>query len=173
MELLILCIKIFLGRLIDCSLSTLQTMYLVKGEKNKATLSGFVDVLVWFLVVKEALNTNINSIWIALAYAGGFATGTYIGSALSKILIKGTVSLQIITKNEKNKVTKAIKESGFSASIVKCKGIHSEDTNYMIYAQVENSKLSYFKKLVTSIDPNAFITVTESKEILNGYFGNK
>ena len=171
MELFILCSTVFLGRLIDCSLSTMQTMYLVKGERNKATIFGFIDVLVWFLVVKEALNTDMNSIWIALSYAGGFATGTYVGSALSKILIKGTVSLQIITKNENNKVTKAIKDAGFSASVVKCKGIHNEDTNYMIYAQVENNKLANFKKLVTSIDENAFITVTESKEILNGYFG--
>ena len=38
MELLILCIKIFLGRLIDVSLSTMQTMYLVKGKRNLATI---------------------------------------------------------------------------------------------------------------------------------------
>ena len=32
-------------------------------------------------------------------------------------------------------------------------------------------KLDEFKELVTKIDENAFITVTESKEIMNGYFG--
>ena len=41
----------------------------------------------------------------------------------------------------------------------------------MLYAQIENNKLSHFKKMITDIDPNAFITVTENKEILNGYFG--
>ena len=171
MALFYLCVKIFCGRLVDVTLSTLQTMLLVKGKRNLATLIGFVDVFIWFLVVREALNTDIKSIWIALAYAGGYAAGTFTGSNLSKKVIKGTVSVQVITKNIKNSVTDAIKFAGYSASIVKCKGIHDEDTNYMIYAQINNKKLDDFKKLVTNTDKNAFITITESKEILNGYFG--
>ena len=54
MELLFLCIKVFLGRMVDVSLSTLQTMYLFKGKRNLATIVGFIDVLIWFLVVREA-----------------------------------------------------------------------------------------------------------------------
>lgn len=171
MTLLYLCIKIFCGRLIDVSLSTIQTMFLVKGKRNLATILGFIDVFIWFLVVREALNTDIESIWIAFAYAGGYAAGTFVGSSISKSVIKGTVSVQVITKNTKNKVTDVIRNSGFSASIVECKGIHEEDTNCMIYAQVDNKKLKEFKSLITKTDKNAFITVTESKEILNGYFG--
>ena len=171
MALVYLCVKIFCGRLVDVTLSTLQTMLLVKGKRNLATLIGFVDVFIWFLVVREALNTDIKSIWIALAYAGGYAAGTFTGSNLSKRVIKGTVGVQVITKNVKNKVIEAIKQSGFSATYVECKGIHEEDTSLLIGAQVNNKKLDEFKALVTSIDENAFITVTESKEILNGYFG--
>ncbi|MBP3635058.1 MAG: DUF2179 domain-containing protein [Bacilli bacterium] len=171
MELLYLCIKIFLGRLLDVTLSTMQTMYLVKGKRKLATIIGFIDVLIWFVVVKEALNTQMKSIWIALSYAGGYAAGTFTGSGLSKRLIRGTVSVQIITKNTNNNVISALKNSNYSASVVECKGVHEEDTNYMIYAQIENNKLANFKKLITDIDPAAFITITESKEILNGYFG--
>ena len=170
MELLYLCIKIFCGRLIDVTLSTMQTMFLVKGKRSLATVLGFIDVFIWFIVVREALNTDVQSIWIALSYAGGYAAGTFVGSSLSKRVIRGTVSVQVITKNIKGKVSKAIKSSGFSASIVECKGIHAEDKNYMIYAQVDNRKLNDFKSLITNIDENAFITVTESKEIMNGYF---
>lgn len=171
MELTLLCAKVFLGRLFDVSLSTLQTMYLVKGKRSLATIVGFIDVLIWFVVVKEALNTNIESFWIALSYAGGYAVGTFVGSGISKKVIRGTVSVQVITKNEKNKVISAIKHSNYSASVVECKGVHKEDTNYMIYAQIDNRKLKEFKKMITDLDKNAFITVTENKEILNGYFG--
>ncbi len=171
MELLLLCTKVFLGRMVDVSLSTMQTMYLVKGKRSLATIVGFIDVLIWFIVVKEALNTNIQSFWIALAYAGGYAVGTFVGSGISKRVIKGTVSVQVITKNTDNKIISALKSSNYAASMVECKGVHKEDTNYMLYAQIENNKLSHFKKMITDIDPNAFITVTENKEILNGYFG--
>ena len=149
-----LCTKIFCGR-----------------KRGYATIIGFIDVVIWFLVVREALNTDIKSIWIALAYAGGYAAGTFTGSSLSKRVIKGTVGVQVITKNIRNSVIKAIKESGFSATYVECKGIHKEDTNYLIGAQVDNKRLGEFKDLIMSIDENAFITVTESKEIMNGYFG--
>ena len=117
------------------------------------------------------LNTNLQSIWIAFAYSGGYAAGTFLGSGISKIVIKGTVSVQVITKNTKNKVLSALKHSDFAASVVECKGVHREDTNYMIYAQIDNRKLKDFKKMITTLDPSAFITVTENKEILNGYFG--
>ena len=146
-------------------------MLLVKGKRNLATSSGFIDVFIWFLVVREALNTDIKSIWIAFAYAGGYAAGTFTGSNLARKVIRGTVGVQVITKNTKNKVIEAIKKSNFSATYVECKGIHTEDTSYLIGAQVDNQKLDEFKSLVTSIDKNALITVTESKENLNGYFG--
>lgn len=171
MALFYLCLKIFCGRLVDVTLSTLQTMLLVKGKRNLATIIGFIDVFIWFLVVREALNTDIKSIWIAFAYAGGYAAGTFTGSNLAKKVIRGTVGVQVITKNKDNKVIEAIKNSGFSATYVECKGIHQEDTSYLIGAQVDNQKLDSFKSLVTKVDKNAFITVTESKEILNGYFG--
>ncbi len=171
MELLIMCTKIFFGRLFDVSLGTLVTIYVVKNKRTLATIIGFIDVLIWFIVVKEALNTNNQSLWIALSYASGYAIGTYVGSGLSQLFSKGTVSVQIITKNIKNEVTKMLKESGYSASIIECKGLYNEENSYMIYAQIENKKLKDFKELITKIDNNAFITVTESKEMLNGYLG--
>lgn len=170
MNLAILCIKIFIGRLIDVSLGTLVTIYVVKNKRKLATMIGFIDVLVWFIVVKEALSTNMNSIWIALSYSLGYAAGTYLGTLLSQIFSKGTVSVQVITKNQNQVVTDEIKKFNYSASIVKCTGIHREDTRYMIYAQIENKKIKTFKDLILNADKNAFITVTESKESLNGYF---
>lgn len=171
MELFYLCAKIFFGRLIDVTLATMQTMYLVKGRRKIATILGFIDVLIWFIVVKEALNTELESIFIALAYAGGYASGTFVGSGITNKIMKGTVSVQIITKDENKKVTSTLKENGYSASIIESKGIYNGESNYMIYAQIDNKKIREFKFLITSIDPYAFITITESKEILNGYIG--
>ena len=166
-----LCLKVFFGRTIEVSLSTLNTLYIVKGKRLMATIIGFIDVLIWYLIIKEALSNPINSIWIALAYAGGYAFGTYMGSFISSYLIKGTTQIQVVTKNIDNVVTNAIKDNGYGASIVECHGLLNEDTSYMIYAQVDNKKVNAFKKLINKVDSHAFVTITESKEILNGYFG--
>ena len=68
MELFILCIKIFFVRILDVSLGTLRTMITVKGKMFYASLIGFVEILIWFLIVREALNTDNTSIFVALSY---------------------------------------------------------------------------------------------------------
>ena len=90
---------------------------------------------------------------------------------LSKFFVKGTVNVQVITKNIDYAVTNRLKETDYAASIIECRGLHDDKINYMIYAQVDKRKIKEFKKIVTEVDKNAFVTVTESKETLNGYFG--
>ena len=99
MQLFGLCIKIFFVRILDVSLGTLRTMITVKGKILYASMVGFIEIFVWFLVVKEALNTDQTSIWIAISYSLGFATGTYIVGLLSKKFISGNLSVQVITDN--------------------------------------------------------------------------
>ena len=88
MEVLFLCIKIFVVRILDVSLGTCRTVMVVKGKTLYATIIGFIEVFIWFLIVREALNTDVESIWIAISYSLGFATGTYLGGIISKKLIK-------------------------------------------------------------------------------------
>ena len=95
----ILCLKIFFVRILDVSLGTIRTMFVVRGKKLISSIIGFFEILVWFLVVKEALQTESNSIFIAISYSLGFATGNYIGALLSDKLITGNVSVQVFTNN--------------------------------------------------------------------------
>ena len=73
------CLKIFAARIVDVSLGTLRTRYFVKGKTIEPFIIAFVEVLIWFVVAREALNTDGNMFFIAISYAGGYATGTLIG----------------------------------------------------------------------------------------------
>ena len=64
MDILFLCIKIFLVRIIDVSLGTARTIIMVKGKSLVASLIGFVEVFVWFVIAREALNTTESSLLI-------------------------------------------------------------------------------------------------------------
>lgn len=169
MELFLLCLKIFFVRIIDVSMGTFRTIITVKGQRMIATTISFFETLIWFLVVKEALNTDINSIWIALSYAGGFATGTYLGTFLSTRFIKGTIGFQVILSSTDDKVVDNLRKNGYAVSVVEAKG--QKDKKYMLFIEVDNKKYNSLVKLIKSLDEKAFIIVNDTKYVINGYFG--
>ena len=173
MELFILCIKIFFIRIIDVSLGTFRTMATVKGKSVTAALIGFFEVLVWFLIVKEALNTTNNSIFIAISYSLGFATGTYIGSVLSNKYIKGNLSVQIITKKAYPNMVDGLRNKGFAVSLFEVIGKNKDENKYMLFIEISNSDYFKLQKLVKKYDESAFIVANESKYVQNGYFMNQ
>ena len=122
MELLFLCLKIFFVRILDVSMGTVRTIITVKGRRVLASMVGFIEVFIWFLIVREALNTTETSIWIAVSYSLGFATGTYIGSLLSDIFISGTLGLQIITSNDDQEMIRILRENGYAVTVVDVRG---------------------------------------------------
>ena len=166
MELLFLCIKVFCVRIMDVTMGTFRTILTVKAKPVQASMIGFLEVLIWFLVVKEALNTDSNSIFVAISYAGGFATGTFLGGKLSQKFISGNSSLQVITKNKK--IIDVISGSGYGVTVIDAKG-YNNSQKYMLLIEVNNKNLSDVKNIIKKLDKQAFIIVTETKLVQNGY----
>jgi uncharacterized protein YebE (UPF0316 family) len=167
--LLSLCLKIFFVRIIDVSLGTIVTVLTVKNKRLLATILGFIDVIIWFLVVKEALNTNIKSLWIAVAYAGGYATGTFIGTTLSNTFINGKISVQVVLKNTVTQEINKIRDAGFAVSQIDCIG-KDNVKKQMLFIEVDKKHLNDLKNVINDIDKNAFMVVNETKYVVNGFF---
>ena len=164
----ILCLKIFFVRILDVSLGTIRTMFVVRGKKLISSIIGFFEILVWFLVVKEALQTESNSIFLAISYSLGFATGNYIGALLSDKLITGNVSVQVFTNN--NNLEKILREHGYGVSSVVYTGYEEEAHKHMLFINVDKKKEKALRELIKKNDKEAFIIVNETKYVENGYF---
>lgn len=171
MELLFLCIKVFFARILDVSMGTLRTVVTVKGKNLYASMIGFFEVLIWFLVVKEVLNTDNNSIWIAIAYALGFATGTFIGGVLSSKLISGNLSVQIITDNCTTLVD-ALRSEGYAVTTINVEGKDKEREKYMLFIEISNKNLTHLEQRVKELDHDAFMVINETKYVQNGFINN-
>lgn len=165
--LLSLCLKIFFVRIIDVSLGTIRTIMSVKNKTLTASLIGFVEVTIWFLVVREALNTDQESIFIVLSYAAGFATGTYIGGFISSRYIKGYLTVQVITEKQ-DILSSILREKGYGVSIIDVKG-RNDDEKAMLWIQVNSSNLDTLKYLIKEYDEKAFVIINETKYIENGF----
>ncbi len=163
-----LCIKIFFCRILDVSLSTVRTILSVKGKTPQATVIGFFEVLVWFLIVREALSSDAGGLTLAIAYAGGFAAGTYVGGMLAAWLIKGDITLQVITSSRDNALLDAIREAGFAISVVNVNSSDYGAEKYMLIAVMKSNRQKAFRKLLESLDPHAFVMASEAKYVLGG-----
>lgn len=166
MTLFILCTKIFFARILDVSLGTLRTIITVKGKDLLAACIGFFEICIWFTIVREALNTDETSMFVMLSYAAGYATGTYIGGVISKKVIRGTVSMQIITAN--HNLVNVIRDNGYAVSVMNIKG-QEEIDKYMLYIEVNNKSYDRLMNLVKNNDSKAFIVVNETKFVQNGF----
>lgn len=169
-ELLALCLKIFFVRIIDVSMGTFRTIITVKGNRVVATSISFFEALIWFLVVKEAMTTDLRSIWIALAYASGFSVGTYVGSLMSSKFIRGTIGFQVILSNRNDETVNRLRNKGYAVSVVDVMGQNNEK-KYMLFIEINHQRKKELTNIIKNLDNKAFIVVNESKFVMNGYFG--
>ncbi len=162
---ILLCLKIFFARILDVSLGTTRTILIVRNKTIFATIIAFLEVTIWFLVAREALNTEIQSIWIPIAYAAGFSVGTLLGSNIAERVISGFVGVQVISMTMTNKDIKIIRDEGFAVTKMKL-----EDKNKtMLLIQINKKKLKKLRALLESIDSKAFVIVNDTKYLNNGF----
>lgn len=160
-------LKVFLGKMIDVTLSTLSTMNIIKNKRFTAAIIGSIDVLVWFIVVKEAITTNNNSILIPILYALGYGVGTILGLVISNSLINSISTVLIITNNKQ--ISKIISSNNYGGTIINSKGLKNNNSSYMIISQINSKKIKSFKKLINEYDKTALIVIIDSKNVLNAY----
>ena len=169
MTLLFLCLKIFFARIIDVTLATLRTVYSVKGKTILAGLIGFIEATIWFIVVKEALNTDIQSPFIVISYAGGFATGSILGTFVSKKIVNSLIKVEVITTKATPANVEKIRLEGFGVSVLDILDNNDDVDKKMLIVTLNSKHLDELKRILRHIDRNAFVVVNESKIVQNGF----
>ena len=164
MQTFMLCLEIFIARILDVSIGVIRTVELVKDNTFKAVILAFFEVLIWFLIAREALTSTELNILIAIFYSLGYAVGTLIGSYLSKRLIKGTVGVQVISSTINIKSINRIKKEGYGISSLKL-----ENNKKMLFIEVDKKRLNKLLNIINKLDSKSFITVSDTKYVSNGF----
>lgn len=170
MVILILCIQVFLCRIVDVSLGTVRTILTVKGKILAASVIGFVELFVWFVIVRNALDSGEDSLWVAVSYAAGFASGTYVGGLLANKYLKGILDIQIVTSSKNNRLITELRNAGFAVSVLNVNSSEYGEEKYLLVIEIKGEKLAHLRSIVYMIDPDAFFMARETKFIQNGFF---
>ena len=158
-------VLVFILKIIEACTSTISTILLIDERRITGSILSFIQVIIWFIIIKMALENN--TLLIALVYALGFSIGSYLASFITSKYSKKKLLIQIITSNKN--VFSSLKNNGYSASIVEATGLYGSE-NYIIYSFINNKRKNEIISIIKEIDNKAFISINQSKELINGYF---
>lgn len=163
---------IFFARIIDVSLGTLRIILLSRGVKLLASVLGFFEVLVWIVAITNILG-QLNNFVGYIAWASGFACGTYVGMMLEEKLSIGRVRVRIITKKNLKSMIDSISHTQhvFISDHVES----SSGKIKIINAFLDRKHVSEVLKAIREVDEKAFYTVEDMRLItdVNGMFPSK
>jgi len=167
-DFVLLPLLIFFARIIDVSLGTLRIVMIAKGQKRIAPFLGFFEVLIWLIAIGRIMQNLDN--WICyIAYAGGYATGNYVGMLIEEKLAVGIVQLQIITGSESGQLINALKVAGYGITHQNAVGGASGNFVSVIYSVVLRNDVNKIIAIIQEYDPNAFYSIGDvrfvSKEL--------
>ena len=158
---------VFFARVADVTLGTMRIIFTSRGKRHLAPLLGFVEVFIWITVIAQ-ITKGAHNVVAYLAYAGGFATGTYIGMFIEDKLAMGLLVVRAIIPNHVQELTKALSEKGYGSTRVDAHG--SQGPVNLIYTIVMRKNLPEVAKIIQGAYPNAFFTVEELRSAEHGVF---
>ena len=153
---------IFVARISDVTLGTLRIIFVSRGNKTVAPILGFFEVLIWVIAISNIIQ-HLNNVYCYLAWAGGFATGNFIGMKLEERLAIGVSMLRIITKKENNQLLNKLHNSGYGATVSDARG--KEGEVQIIYTVVKRKEIQNLVELIKIHAPNAFYIIEDIRYV--------
>ena len=161
MTLLFTCLKIFFARILDVCISTVRTTFVLRGKTVIVAILAFFEITIWFLVAREALNTELN-FFIVISYSGGYTTGTILGTLITHKFINTNMELIVISNKIKN--TKKIKDADYGVTL-----LNKDKNQTVLLIETDKKRLEELTTLLHKLDNKAFITIKETRTTINGY----
>jgi len=161
-RLVVIPLLIFFARIADVSINTLRIIYMLNGKRIISTLLGFFEALIWLIAISQILQ-NLGNWASYLAYAGGFASGIYVGMRIEDRLALGNVIVRIITQKDAAKLVEKFREHNFRLTVVDAQG--SLGAVNIIFLIVSRQSLNNVTSLVEKTNPQAVFTVESLKSV--------
>lgn len=162
MDLTIDLLVIFLLRLVDVGLSTVRIVLLGRGRRGPAALLGFFESLIWVLAVARVLD-GLDDPLRLVAFAAGFAAGTYVGSMVEEWLALGQAMVRIIAPVESTPVADKLRDEDIAATVLNGDGRDGEVR--LTFCVLPRKKVSGVLRLIQKTNSEAYVTVDQTTSI--------
>ncbi|MBN1156799.1 DUF2179 domain-containing protein [Candidatus Woesearchaeota archaeon] len=149
---------IFLARVIDVSIGTIRLIFISRGYKIYAPILGFFEILIWLAAITQIMR-NLTNVECYLAYAAGFATGTYVGIVLEEKISFGKVIMRIMTGRDAKPLLENLRKEEFTVTTMGAQG-PDDDVNIILSA-MDRKSVTKAVGIIKKFNPNAFYSVED------------
>jgi len=161
-KILAMCVVISGARVCDISLDTVRTVAIIQGRRLFGAILGFVEALIYIAVVAGVLLNIRDHPEYMLAYAFGFAAGTYLGIAIEQRLAFGEQLISVFTRCN-GEMTAALREEGFRVTEVGGEGRDGAVT--ILYIQVARHETKRLLRRARELDEACFLVVNDVRMV--------
>jgi uncharacterized protein YebE (UPF0316 family) len=166
---IVLCLIVCATKILEISIQSLKTCMMVKGQRLKAAGLGFVECVIWGLVVAAVIGTLGDNLLLLLFYCIGYAAGLFIGSTIENKIALGTSNLELIASDESTeKIVAYLKEQGKGYTVFEGHG--STDKMNMIFIVLPRKEMpAVLKDIRKSCNDKVFVVASEVSKYAGGY----
>lgn len=161
---LFIALLIFLARVVDVSLGTLRHAMIIRGKRLPTFFIAFGESIVWVYAVSKVLE-NVTDPFTALAFAGGFASGTFVGMSIEKFIKLGEQIVRVFTVSG-DAIADVLRTNGYRVTIIDGRG--RDGLVNILFVQVKRKKAANILKTAREIDPSCYVVVDDISEATYG-----
>ena len=155
-------LSIFFLRILDVSIGTLRIGMLMRGRRTLAGVCSFVESLIWLSAAAQVL-TNLDNPAKFIAYAGGYAVGTMLGSTFERWIALGDTLLRVVSPVGSPSLVEALRHEGYFVTVVNGEG---RDGDVKIcFSVVPRRQVSKVLEIIERVNPRAFITSEDTNPV--------
>lgn len=157
---------IVVAKTIEVALATLRIKLITKGQRIFGALVGFVEIIMWILIVSTVLDDMHSDPLKALAYALGFALGNYFGIMVEEWIGIGSTKIEVILpKNQAQAVMKDIRSLGYG--VTEIDGHGKDEKRSLLLVILPRKSVGKVQEVLE--ETQAFVTVTDIKPVYGGF----
>jgi len=156
---------IFAARLGDVTLGTVRIILVSRGMRLLAPAVGFFEVLVWLFAlstVMQHLDRPLNFV----AWAAGFAIGTYVGILVEDKLALGLLSVRVITEDDASALLERLRQARFGVTDFAARGLQGRVR--FLLTVIARRDLDRVLDIVRDAHPGAFVSVSDVRSASEG-----
>ena len=166
---IVIAIIILMAKNLELSLSAIKTVFISKSKKLFAILFGFIECIVWALIVSAVITSLTSNILWLLAYCAGYCLGIFIGLLIEEKIALGIKQIEFVVDSFNLIILEQyLKDKGYGFYVTD--GYSKHGGVYIVKTIVQRkNELVLLKEVGEIADYHFFTSTSDVSRTIGGY----